>query len=116
MTNEINNGFLLRTLVKTIEKMIENDKNRHNVMHGLVRMVSIKRVDDLLKYLRDSESCTSEVDYKVGFRAMLLTEQSGVLSILQMGQDLVVTTAGRDYSELVALLHQAITVTIVNNK
>ncbi len=40
MKCEGNNDFLLRTLVKTIEKMIENDKSQHNIMHGLVRMVS----------------------------------------------------------------------------
>jgi len=116
MNNEVNKSFLLYTLVKTIEKMIETDKNRHNTMHGLVRMVSIKRVDDLLKALRDDDTCNSELEFKVGFRSMLITEQSGVLSILQMAQDLVVTTAEKNYLELVTLLHQAITATIVNNK
>jgi len=116
MNSEVNKSFLLKTLVKTIEKMIETDKNRHNAMHGLVRMVSIKRVDDLLKNLKDDDTCNNEIEFKVGFRSMLITEQSGVLSILEMAEDLIVTTAGKSYLELVTLLHLAITATIVNNQ
>ena len=116
MKCEVNNDFLLRTLVKTIEKMIENDKSQHNIMHGLVRMVSIKRVDTLLKSLKDNNTCTNKTEYEVGFRSTLITEQSGVLSVLRMAEDLVVTTAGKDYLELVNLLHQAIIVTIETNK
>lgn len=116
MKNEVNNNFLLRTLVKTIEKMIENDKSQHNTMHGLVRMVSIEKVDALLKALKDNDACTNEIEYEVGFRSMMITEQSGVLSVLQMAQDLVVTTAGKNYLELINLLHQAIIVTIETNK
>ena len=116
MKLEANNEFLLKILVETIEKMIENDKNQHNVMHGLVRMVSIKKVDVLLKSLKDNQACTNEIEYKVGYLSMKITEQSGVLSILNMAEELVVTTAGKNYLELVDLLHQAIIVTIETNK
>ena len=116
MKNDINNKFLLKILVETIEKMIENDKNQHNLMHGSVRIVSIKKVDTLLKSLKDHKDCNNEIEYEVGYKAMKMTEQAGVLSILNMAEELLVTTAGKNYLELVELLHQAIIVTIETNK
>jgi len=116
MEKEVNNEFLLRILVETIGKMIENDKNQHNVLHGLVRMVSIEKIDMLLKKLKENKSCNTDTEYEVGYKAMLITEQSGVLSVLNMAETLVVTTAGKSYFELVDLLHKAIIATIEINR
>ena len=75
-----------------------------------------QRVDTLLKTLKDNPHCSNHTEYEVGFRSMVITEQSGVLSILQMAEDLIVTTAGKDYLELVNTLHQAIMAVIENSK